>query len=194
MEDFCPEKVTALWAAPFLVLMLSVSPPSQPGSAALVGAGAVHLIRTHAVLSPSGQPAAEDAAERDHHARRSPRGPAGVRPRLQSRLQPGWAGVHLLQGRKAGHRQGGLRCSAQGPCQHPPPSGAAGAGVAVSCIPHCPHVWESAFDLGRSHVGNCPCSETAQVVPAPGSALWLCLIDHNKRNHRSSADLFRSFR
>lgn len=53
---------------------------------------------THAVLPSTGEPAAEDAAERDHHAGRAPRGAAGVCARLQSRLQPGRAGVHLLQG------------------------------------------------------------------------------------------------
>lgn len=45
MEDFRPEEVTAPWAAPLLVPMLSMSPPSRPGLVALVGAGAVHPIR-----------------------------------------------------------------------------------------------------------------------------------------------------
>lgn len=161
MEDFHPKEVTVLRAATLLVLMLSVSPPSQPGSAVPVGTGAVHPILTQGLLSPPGQPAAEDAAERDHHARRSPCGPSGVRPCLQSCLQPGWAGVHLLQGREAGRGQGGLRCSKRGPCWLPPLSDAAGAEGAVSCIPNCPRVWESAFDLGQSHIGNCPCSQTA---------------------------------
>lgn len=53
---------------------------------------------THPLVPSAGQPAAEDAAERDHHAGRAPRGAAGVCPRLQSRLQPGREGVHLLQG------------------------------------------------------------------------------------------------
>jgi len=120
MEGFHPNEDTAPWAAPLPVSMLSVSPPSHPGLVVLVGAGAVHPVCaaprscSSPVSPPPGQPAAEDAAERDHHAGRSPRRPAGICPRLQSRLQPGWATVHLLQGREAGRRQGGLRCSTGG--------------------------------------------------------------------------------